>query len=66
MSKPDVVIALCVVVAIFMAVRAFWWWYFGISRMVRALESIDESMKCLPAVREARRDRWEKGSLRAS
>ena len=27
------------------------WWYFGLSRAIRALESIDSSLKCLPAVR---------------
>jgi hypothetical protein len=32
--------------------RKFVWWYFGIGRAVRALESIDASLKCLPAVRD--------------
>jgi hypothetical protein len=31
--------------------RPVLWWYFGISRAIRALESIDSSLKCLPAVR---------------
>jgi len=33
--------------------RTFVWWYFGIGRAIRALEAIDQSLKCLPAV-EAR------------
>ncbi len=32
--------------------RGLVWWYFGISRAVRALESIDASLKLLPAVRD--------------
>ena len=31
--------------------RQFVWWYLGIGRAIRALESIDASLKCLPAVR---------------
>jgi hypothetical protein len=27
------------------------WWYFGIDRAIAALESIDASLKCLPAVK---------------
>ena len=33
-------------------IRPLVWWYFGISRAVRALESIDASLKLLPAVRD--------------
>jgi hypothetical protein len=29
-------------------------WYFRVNRMVRALESIDASLKCLPAVKNDR------------
>jgi hypothetical protein len=29
-------------------------WYFRIPRMLRALESIDASLKCLPAVKNQR------------
>lgn len=34
--------------------RSFIWWYFGISRAIRALEAIDASLRCLPAVRTER------------
>lgn len=34
--------------------RGLVWWYFGISRAIRALESIDASLKLLPAVRDHR------------
>lgn len=39
-------------VAILVVLRPLVWWYFGISRAVRALESIDASLRCLPAVRD--------------
>jgi hypothetical protein len=29
-------------------------WYFRLSRITRALESIDRSLKCLPAVQNAK------------
>ena len=36
---------------ILLVLRPIVWWYFGIGRAVAALESIDASLKCLPAVR---------------
>ncbi len=53
MTLQSAIEVLCVLVLFFVAVRFFWWWYFGISRIVNALESIDESLKCLPAVRDS-------------
>lgn len=38
-------------VVILLILRPLVWWYFGITRAMRALESIDSSLKCLPAVR---------------
>ncbi len=43
---------LVVQLAILWAVRPLVWWYFGINRMVRALENIDVSLRTLPTVRD--------------
>ena len=51
-----VIIVVCVLV-LFLLVRAFWWWYFGIDRIIEALESMDASLKQLPAVQRADRAR---------
>ena len=42
---------LVVQLAILWAVRPLLWWYFGINRMVRALENIDASLRVLPAIK---------------
>lgn len=39
---------------VFSITRRFWWWYFGVDRVISLLASIDESLKCLPAVAERR------------
>ena len=44
-------------VALFLIIRRFWWWYLGIDRMVAALESIDESLRYLPGVNRERERR---------
>lgn len=41
-------IMLGVAFAIFLAVRQFWLWYFGVSRIVELLESIDHSLHHMP------------------
>ena len=46
-----VAVALAILVLLFLACRKFIWWYTGIGRAIRALESIDASLKLLPAVR---------------
>ncbi|MGH7748327.1 MAG: hypothetical protein ACREQ5_26765 [Candidatus Dormibacteria bacterium] len=51
------IVLLLILIAFVAAGRAWVWWYFGISRMVRALESIDESLRELPAVRRAENSR---------
>ena len=33
------------------ALRPLVWWYFGINRMLRALENIDASLRTLPTVK---------------
>jgi hypothetical protein len=38
-------------IGILWAVRPLVWWYFGINRMVRALENIDASLRVLPAIK---------------
>ncbi len=43
---------LVVQLAILWAVRPLVWWYFGINRMVQALENIDVSLRTLPTVRD--------------
>lgn len=40
-----------VLILLFLFGRMVVWWYFGIDRAVAALESIDASLKQLPAVR---------------
>lgn len=40
--------------AILLLLRPLILWYFRLSRMTRALESIDASLKCLPAVKNER------------
>jgi len=53
----DLLIAVGALGLLFLGVRKFWWWYFGIDRMVAALESIDQSLKYLPGVRAERQRR---------
>jgi hypothetical protein len=49
---PQLILTLGAVWLVLMLIgRRFVWWYFGIGRAIRALESIDSSLKCLPAVR---------------
>jgi hypothetical protein len=36
---------------ILLVMRPIVWWYFGIGRAIAALESIDASLRCLPAVK---------------
>lgn len=40
-----------VFIVFFLAVRKFWWWYWGIGRMVDALEDIAASLRTFPTVR---------------
>lgn len=40
--------------AILLLLRPLILWYLRIGRMVKALESIDQSLKCLPAVKADR------------
>lgn len=44
--------AVFLLVLLFVAVRSFWLWYWRINRAIALLESIDESLKQLPAVRQ--------------
>ena len=37
-----------------LAARPLLRWYFGINQVIESLENIDASLRCLPAVREAR------------
>jgi hypothetical protein len=50
--QVDLFLAGCFLVGFFLLVRKFWWWYFGIERMIDALEDIAESLRTLPSVRE--------------
>lgn len=38
-------------IALFFGLRRFFWWYWGIDRVILALENIDESLRTLPTVR---------------
>lgn len=52
---PQLVMQLLAVqVIVLLVLRPIVWWYLGIGRAIRRLESIDASLKCLPAVREIR------------
>lgn len=44
-------VTLIVFVGLFLLLREFWCWYWKINRAIALLESIDESLKQLPAVR---------------
>jgi hypothetical protein len=44
-------IGILVSAAILLVMRRIVWWYLGIDRAIAALESIDASLKCLPAVK---------------
>ena len=47
----NVLILIVVLAAVFLGIRAFWWWYWGIGRAVAALEDIAESLRTFPTVR---------------
>ncbi len=53
MSDPGFIFW-AVLIALFFGIRRFWWWYFGVDRAIAAFESIDESLRCLPAVAAVR------------
>jgi hypothetical protein len=44
-----------ILIVIFFVLREFWTWYWKISQMVELLQSIDLSLKALPAVQQMRR-----------
>ena len=44
-------------VLVLLLIRPLICWYLKINRMVKALESIDASLKCLPAVKNDRQAR---------
>jgi hypothetical protein len=48
MANPGVLIVGAVVLVVFLGIRRFWWWYWGIGRMVAAFEDIAVSLRCLP------------------
>ncbi len=52
MDSGAFLLSLFLVVLLFLAVRSFWLWYWRINRMIVLLESIDESLKQLPVVRQ--------------
>ena len=63
-NVPVVGLIMCgVAIAIFLAIRQFWLWYFGVSRIIELLTSIDHSLQQLPAVKE---DRFLHGRKRAA
>jgi hypothetical protein len=37
-------------IGIFLLVRRFWWWYFGIGRALELLEDIAVSLRTMPTV----------------
>ncbi len=51
-SQLALFVLVVVSVAVFLLFREFWCWYWKINRRIELLESIDESLKQLPAVRE--------------
>jgi hypothetical protein len=50
------IIVLGIVVVVLLVIRDFWTWFWKINRMVQLLESIDRSLKALPAVQQIRKD----------
>jgi len=53
-TLAGIAIGAAAVVGLLLALRGVIWWYWGISRAVRALESIDASLRALPAVQAYR------------
>lgn len=43
-------VGLAVLIGLFLLLREFWCWYWKLNRVVELLESIDQSLKQLPAV----------------
>jgi hypothetical protein len=54
MDAVPVLVGLVTVIVLFLILREFWCWYWKLNRMVELLESIDSSLKQLPAVSRAR------------
>ena len=54
-----------VLLGAFMIGREVIWWYFGIDRAIAALESMDASLKQLPAVRRYEDDITQRKHFRA-
>jgi len=52
MGSLQLLSGLAILVVVFLVLREFWCWYWKINRVVALLESIDESLKQLPAVRQ--------------
>ncbi|HEY2104317.1 MAG TPA: hypothetical protein VGH29_00940 [Candidatus Binataceae bacterium] len=48
------------VVAVFLGIRQFWWWYWGLNRIVAALEDIALSLRTLPTVERYDRTNYRK------
>lgn len=47
-------VGLAIIIALFLTLREFWCWYWKINKALELLESIDRSLKQLPAVSRAR------------
>lgn len=43
--------AILLALAVFLGIRQFWWWYWGINRAIAALEDIALSLRTFPTVR---------------
>jgi hypothetical protein len=49
-SASAIIVAILIGIVIFLVLREFWCWYWKINRAIALLESIDASLKQLPAV----------------
>jgi hypothetical protein len=47
---PLIPLLIVTIVVVFVLLREFWCWYWKLNRMIELLQSIDESLKQLPAV----------------
>ncbi|MGC1678902.1 MAG: hypothetical protein WA740_15350 [Candidatus Binataceae bacterium] len=64
MDSVHILLVLALIIALFLAIRSFWWWYWGIGRMVAALEDIAVSLRQMPAVKEYDKSRADRSSAR--
>jgi hypothetical protein len=49
-------------VVVMLALRPLIWWYFGIGRALRALESVDARLKYIGEIKDLEMRRWRRSA----